>query len=707
MKKLQVETIDGLKKETVYSIRELSLLRHNLVCKESKKRGIKYLEIPCAFDIETTNIYERNADGTINTDKRPFAFMYHWQFCINDEVCFGRTWDEFQTLLDNLITRMDLDNHRRLVIWAHNLFFEFTFFKRFVKVIDGFYKDNRTPLKVVVDGGIEFRDSYALSNMKLEKFCENERGVIHYKLSGDDYDYSKLRTPSYIMTEEEEAYCYNDVRGLVECIRSRMMDDTLASMPMTSTGYVRRDARTAVQKNPKNRDLFTSAKFSPEMYQHFRDAFRGGNTHANLRMADQHVHEVDSYDIQSSYPACMMINRFPTSAFFRIKISTYKNYDTSDYALLFHVAFKNIYYIGDSGIPYIPLSKCIHYTKNTYEGRGKNRKLIERNIVVENGRILFCKLIEMWITDIDLDIIMSTYEIEDLKIESIYASRYAPLAKEYKDVIMKYFTGKTALRGIVGQEYEYTKSKNRLNSLYGLFAQRIDHDTVEYDGHDFKEIPCDLNDCIEKYFKSRNNFLLYFKACWVTSWARKRLEEMIQIVGRDVVYCDTDSIKCINGHQEDFEKINKILIEEAKEAGAFAKDKDGNIQYMGVWEHETSDNKGGAYDDFVTLGSKKYAYTQDGHTTSTIAGVNKKTGSEFFDEHGLDAFKNGTVIRDSGHLTAFYNDDEIHEIEINGEKIITASNVALVDNTYTLGVTNEYIDLLQKALDNQDMLYYI
>ena len=179
---------------------------------------------------------------------------------------------------------------------------------------------------------------------------------------------------------------------------------------------------------------------------------------------------------------------------------------------------------------------------------------------------------------------------------------------------------------------------------------------------------------------------------------------MLQIVGKDVVYCDTDSVKCINGHETDFAAKNEELKKEASAAGAFAEDKNGNIQYMGIWEHETKKEK---YSAFSTLGSKKYVYIQGDHCVSTIAGVNKKTGSEFFKEYGIDKFKHGTVIRDSGHLTAFYNDDEIHEIEIDGDKIVTASNVALVDNTYTLGVTDEYMDLLEKALDNEDSLYYI
>ena len=689
MQHLDVECIDGIHRETVYTIRELSLLRHNLDCKESQKRGIKYLEIPCAFDIETTNMFRRDPDGNIDTDFVPYAFMYHWQFCINDEVCFGRTWREFLELINELKRRMDLSNKRRLVIWCHNLNFEFQFFRRFVKIIDGFYKEDRAPLKVIVDGGIEFRDSYILSNMNLQKFCQNEPNVTHFKLSGDDYDYSKLRTPSTPLTDYEKAYCYNDVRGLCECIASRMKEDTLASMPMTSTGYVRRDARISVKKNQKNRAIFTAAALSPELYRMCRDAFRGGDTHANLRMSDQILHEVDSYDIQSSYPACMMINRFPISPFFKIKTSTFFNRDTSEYALLIHIRFTQLKYVGACGIPYVAMAKCSGLTSDR---------------VIDNGRVLYAGIAEMVITDIDLDIIKKEYIFDDIFVKEVYASRYGMLSDEYKKVVMQYFEGKTMLKGVAGREYEYMKSKNKLNALYGMMAQRIDHENVTYDGHDFITNQVTLEEQIEKYYKSYNSFLSYQHGVWVTCHARRRLREMLTVIGRDVAYCDTDSIKCINGHQKDFEEKNKQLEKEAAAAGAYAADPDGVIRYMGTWEHETNKEK---YSEFKTLGSKKYVYRQGDHVVSTIAGVKKTTGSKFFLMHGIDAFKNGTRIKNSGHLTAFYNDDEIHEIEIDGEKIETAANVALIDNTYTIGVTDEYLDLLEKALANQSEIYYI
>ena len=689
MYKLNIECVDGIRPETVYTIAELSMLGKMLDCKDSKKRNITYLEIPCAFDIETTNIFQREPDGSIASDPRPYAFMYHWQFCLDDQVCFGRTWNEFIKLLKQLEDRMNLNNKRRLVIWCHNLSFEFQFFRRFVNVIDSFCKDEREPLKIVIEGGIEFRDSYALSNMTLQKFCQNEPGVIHYKLSGDDFDYDKIRTAEDPLTDYEKAYCYNDVRGLCECIASRMKNDTLANMPMTSTGYVRRDARKSMKENKNNRRQFVNMQLTPELYMLCRDAFRGGDTHANIIYSNQIVKNVSSYDIQSSYPACMMMNKFPMTAFFPIRARTFFNKDLSDYAKIIHVRFKNIKYVGRCNMPYIALAKC--------KGVTKDRK-------VDNGRILSASFVELVLTDIDYNIILNEYNFDDIYVNEIYLSRYGFLSPEYKKVIMQYYKAKTRLKDDPDMKYEYMKSKNRLNSLYGMMCQKIDHDTTKYinDDYDTKSLP--LEDQITTYYNSYNSFLSYQHGVWVTAHARFRLREMLNIVGPDVVYCDTDSVKCINGHVEDFEKKNKEIIKQAERCGAYATDKAGEKHYMGIWENETEKAQ---YSEFKTLGAKKYVYIQNGKVNSTIAGVGKKIGADYFTNNGIDSFRIGEKITDSGHLTAYYNDDALHYIEVNGCRMLSGSNVALVNNSYTIGVTDEYFDLLEKAIDKQDNIFYI
>ena len=568
---------------------------------------------------------------------------------------------------------------------------------RFINYEEGFFKDERKPLKILTSEGIEFRCSYALSNMSLSKFCKNEIGVTHYKLV-DTYDYSKLRTPLTPLSEIEEAYCYNDVRGLCECIRSMLMHDTITTIPLTSTGYVRRDLRSAVTGDKKYRTQFRNNALDKQLYTMCRDAFRGGDTHANIDYSRQLLKNVHARDEASAYPAAMIMDLYPMTAFTKMNVSTYLNNDTSEYALLIEVIFKDLVYIGNTGIPYIPLAKCIKFTPDR---------------IVDNGRVIYASYVQMTITDIDLEIIKREYLFTDIMMRNIYASVYAPLSDKIKGVVMDYFRKKTALKNDKEAVYEYNKSKNKLNSTYGCMVMRIDKQLITYDDsiHEYTEDDKPLEELLDKFYKSRNSFLSYQHGVWITANARLRLRKMLWEVGGDVVYCDTDSIKFRGDHEKTFEDRNKILIDQAIKYGAYAETKDGKIKYMGIWEDECKDYDNGVYDEFKTLGSKKYVYsaTEKGkkEIISTIAGVNKSKGSEYFSENGIDSFDIGTVLHDSGHLTAFYNDDNIHEITVDHCKFLTASNVALIDNTYKIGVTGEYLDLLQNALENREDLEYI
>lgn len=764
--------------ENIYEIKELSYLGKMLKCKESKKRGISYLEIPCAFDIETTNICEpiRQEDyydssvydylkniiiryndkikaniadfeqlrkqyfGKLKLYKnkglypdqlwedlnyfrpdlfpmdiinpsdqllkiievfednqpnkhefRPYAFMYHWQFCFDDEVVFGRTWEEFVKLIHSLERNLNLSLKNRIVVWVHNLGFEWQFMRNFLEYEDGFFLEEKTPAKIITKGGIEFRCSYILSNMGLSKFCENEEGVTHYKLEGEVFDYEKLRTPLYELSEYEKGYCYNDVRGLCECIRSRLKHDTLASIPLTSTGYVRRELRNNVRKNKKNRQYFLNARLDEHLYTLCREAFRGGDTHANSERADQINTNAWGYDIKSSYPAQIMIyDKYPFSAFARMDVPYYLNNNMSDYALIMTVAFKNIRYNKHGkyfcGMPYIPLSKCSQYSANK---------------VIDNGRVLAAEFLVLTCTNIDLDIIMKEYLYDDIGIDEIWASKAAPLSKEIRDTTIEYFRQKTILDGDPNKVYEYQKFKVLQNSIYGCMVMRIDQTNVKWDPVKklYIDDTPDLAEALAKFYKSRNSFLSYQQGLFIPAAGRLQLRKMLWKVGSDSIYCDTDSIKGIGDHTADFEAENEYRRQLAIKHGAYAEDRNGNIKYLGEWEFECN------YDRFCTLGAKKYAYEVEGKVKTTIAGVSKKAGAAFFQKHGLENFKAGAEVTDSGHLVAYYNDDEIHKITIDHCTFTTSSNVALVNGSYTLGVTGEYCDLLLKGIEKMvDML---
>lgn len=774
---INVQTKSGILKENLYDIKELSYLGKILGCKDSKKRGVSYYDIPCAFDIETTNItaplegdlsyydediYEylrsvkirysdnikaniadfeqirRSYFGKLKLSKktgtyidvlyeelkdlrpelfpygitneasqlqqilkvydenqptkekfRPYAYMYHWQFCLDDQVVFGRTWEEFQQLMRSLERNMNLSLKNRIVVWVHQLGFEWQFMRDFIEYEDGFFLDERQPVKIITKGGIEFRCSYALSNMSLAKFCENEKGVIHYKLDGGEYDYDQLRTPRTPLNEYEQSYCYNDVRGLCECIKSRLQDDTLASIPLTATGYVRRDLRARVAENKKNRQYFINARLDSHLYTLCREALRGGDTHANSERADQINTDVWSYDEKSAYPAVMMeFDGFPFSAFAKMSLRTYLNHDLTGYAIIMKIAFKNIRYDTKgkyySGMPYIALSKCNHFSAKR---------------IIDNGRVLYAEFLEMTVTNLDLDIIKKEYVCDDLKVGEIWSSKASKLSKEIRDCVIDYFRAKTLLDGDPNKVYEYAKAKSRLNSTYGCMVMKIDQTMVKWDP--VKKIYYDdtpkLEEALNKFYKSRNNFLQYQQGLFITAASRYRLREMLWKVGADAIYCDTDSIKGVGDHAADFEEKNVELRRIAEECGAYAEDKNGNVYHLGVWECETSEQ---LYDEFKTLGAKKYVYRQGDKIKSTIAGVSKKAGAEYFKVHGVDGLEKNAVITNSGHLTAFYNDCGVHTLTVDGAVFTSGSNVALVNNTYKIGVTEEYADLLLKGIEN-------
>lgn len=85
------------------------------------KNEVAYILDFATFDIETTT-YQMSI---IDNEPQYNAFMYQWQFCIDDKVIMGRTWDEFLKLLEKLRLGLALSHNHYFVIYVHNLPFEF------------------------------------------------------------------------------------------------------------------------------------------------------------------------------------------------------------------------------------------------------------------------------------------------------------------------------------------------------------------------------------------------------------------------------------------------------------------------------------------------------------------------------------------------------------------------------------------------------
>ena len=640
-----------------------------------KKRH--YIGITTAFDIETTAL-----EGT----EQSIMYIWQWQFG-TDYTVIGRTWEEFLDLQKRIIAVLPPD--KWLVVYVHNLSYEFQFLKGIYEFTpdDVFAIASRKLLKCDMWGVFEFRCSYKLTNMSLKQFTSKMQ-VEHVKLSGDDFNYSEKRYPWTDLTDTELDYCVNDVLGLVEAINALMErdKDTLQTIPLTSTGYVRRNAKRAM-RNGIHHNFVYSILPDYETYTALREAFRGGNTHANRYYAGDIVENVHSADRTSSYPAVICNCEFPMSVFVQILPSDLNlEYITRcitvrHKALLLRIGIKNLK-LRDPfwGCPYLSKDKCrnIHKAVDTED----------------NGRILQADYLETTVTDIDLKIIMEEYSGNIIFLQGWYSS-YKKLPEPLINEVIKYYRDKTELKGVKGQEIYYDKAKALLNSLYGMMAQDpVKHSMIFQQIGDWEEDTISDEELLGK--SNQKAFLAYQWGVWVTAHARDALERGIRLVheteGADFIYCDTDSVKYTG--TVNWSDYNADRVRECRVSGAFATDPNGITHYMGVFETEDNPETGVAYSQFKTLGAKKYAYIEkEGEGVHcTIAGVNKKLGGKELDKHGgLSAFEEGFIFRDAGGTQAVYNDDpEIKDMTIDGHKIRITSNVCILPSEYTLGITGEY-----------------
>lgn len=691
----------GIDKIEVYSVNDFPYERLNtkaLNCR--KKNPAQYIYDFAAFDIETTTI-----EGG-----QSYGYMYHWQMVVAGFAIIGRYWEEWLYFMDQLVKLYELDEQRHFVIYVHNLGYEFQFMRDFLTDhygdLDVFATKSRQPIRVTTSNGLEFRCSYKLTNMSLNKATINELGVEHIKAVGD-LDYTKIRTPSTRLSSEEIGYCVSDVVSLYELIKMKLHNehDNLESIPMTSTGYVRRDCRRACRKDPGYRKLFNKLVMSVDDYTMLKEAGRGGDTHANRHLSGRIWHDLDSFDFQSDYPAQMIYRKFPMSRFTpygEIESAEELESLSKEYALLFRITLFDVRVKEDIAMPYIPLAKCWSYAK-----RAEDSDVIMR---CDNGRILSAPYLSITITDVDWKIIkkqyvFSSYAITDLRIAT-YDYLPAPIIKTVKDYFLKKTelkykiakTESTDWRDLDNFSYLYAKSKNRLNGIFGMCYTDPVHKkiTINAEGQWIEEVP-DVAEALAKYQKSRNSFLFYAWGVWVTCWARLQLSELIEKTGQHrTVYCDTDSSKAINVDLQLIDQFNEEIKKLAEERKAYA-DVRGMRYYMGIAEHENKK----PIESFITLGAKKYCYKDEKGLHITVSGVGKQknyeTGEYVAVEElkNIENFKPGFIFRRAGGKELRYNDNVgIHEISVDGCTFLTASNVAMTDSTYTLGITGEYAEII-------------
>ena len=686
---------DALKE--AFEEQEVELVRDN---------KIFYYNCPASFDIETSSFY--NEDG----EKR--ACMYIWQMGFNGTVIYGRTWEEWFKCLDQLVDYLALNESRRLIIYVHNLGYEFQFIRKYFDWDKVFAIKQRRPVYALCRG-LEFRCSLFLSNYSLEYIGKNLLYKYPVKKLVGDLDYSKVRHSKTPLTEQELAYCINDVKVVMSYIQEKIeQDGDITKIPLTNTGYVRNYCRKecffeGISEDDEEgrkrvlmnyRAIMKSLQIdTKEEYDQMQRAFMGGFTHASALYSGKTLYDVGSADLTSSYPYAMVAQYYPmTKGQFigRVESNDLFNYYLNKYCCLFDIEFNNLRPLEEYENP-LSYSRC----------------KITGNYIVNNGRVVSADKIITTLTELDFDTIQKFYTWDSVKIFNmrVYERGYLPRALII--AVLDLYEKKTSLKGIEGKEIEYLVSKNMINAAFGMMVTAVVRDEYKYADEWFKEL-ADSDSQLADYNKNFNRFLYYGWGVWVTAHARHNLFSAIYEFKNDYVYADTDSIKGINfeDHLDYFKKYNdkvfkdlltmcnhyKIPFSKCK-----PKTKNGVEKLIGVWDMEEG------YEMFKTVGAKRYIYIErNGKLNLTVSGLNKKHAVPWLlEEYNGDIdliferFGEGFFVPagHTGKMSLTYIEDETYGTLVDYQGTVGVynelSSVHMEPQSYFMSLVGDYIKYLE------------
>lgn len=717
--------IDGLEEVKVYS----------------SGKTKKYLNIITTFDIETSSFYIDGNGNQINDiskltpkekskcEKR--ANMCAFTFGIEGNSCIARTWGQFKEITGKLVEHFGLSLERRIIVWVHNLSYEFQWIRTLFDWENVFSLSERQPIYAVTKEGIEFRCSYLLSGYSLASLGKMLSKHKIEKKTGD-WDYKLIRHSRTPLTKEERGYLLNDGRVVMAYIKEYMnrtggnsSGGRITSLPLTKTGAVRRVCRERCYFQDGNHHL-GGTKYrryrqlmetliiqSPEEYKQAVRAFQGGFTHANPFRVREKVKDVTSMDFTSSYPAVLLSEKFPMSRAREVEPKNkeeLKKYLT-DYISIFDITFTDLEPKILSENP-ISLSKCWNVEKEE----------------TANGRVVRAKKLSITLTNVDFSYMKFFYKWKKVRFSNMRIFYKGYLPRDLILSVLEFYKQKTTLKGVEGQEEIYAQYKEYLNSIYGMMVTAITRDEITYENGKWgKEFP-DIEEALKKYNTSKNRFLFYYWGLLCTAYARRNLFTGIyECCGRgekdangildlskdDYCYSDTDSVKIRNfdRHKDYFEKYNKRItdkiLEMCKERTIDPelirpKTVEGKEKPIGVWDYD------GHYEEFKTLGAKRYMVKyDDGSYSLTVSGVNKKMAIPYLEDQAkkrncdpLDLFDDElTIPREyTGKNIHTYIDMPTRGIVLDYKgkpgRYEEGSSIHLEETEYSLSMSDLFLDYI-------------
>jgi hypothetical protein len=321
-----------------------------------------------------------------------------------------------------------------------------------------------------------------------------------------EIDYDAPRPIGHIITDEEYAYIKNDIEIVADALKIQF-DQGLDRMTCGSDSL--EGFKSVISKK-----LFTKLfpVLSEDADAEIRKAYRGGFTWVNERFKGLTIGEGLVFDVNSLYPYILYDRNLPygTPSYFSGQYERDENYPLFIQHLVCSFTLK------ENHIPTIQIKDV----------ETRRRLNVKQNDYLHSSK---GELVELFVTNIDLELIHEHYIVEDL--EYLDGVKFRQKQGLFKNFIDKWMYIKNTEEGA-----KKALAKLMLNSCYGKFGSSPD---VTGKFPYLKE-----NGAIgfEMGEDETKDSVYIPMAVFVTSYAREVTIRTAQMCFDRILYCDTDSI---------------------------------------------------------------------------------------------------------------------------------------------------------------------
>lgn len=387
--------------------------------------------------------------------------------------------------------------------------------------------------------------------------------AFELSMSKGEIDYKAPRPVGYEMTPEEKDYIIRDCKIVAEALKIQFKQGL---KKMTNASDALNGYKSIIGKN-------TFEKWFPvlpvELDADLRRAYKGGFVYLNPLHRNRRGLQGITLDVNSLYPSVMYYKVLP----YGYPVYFEGAPEPSEKYPLYIVHLKCCFELKPGHLPTVQLKNNRRFVETEYLTTSR----------VEFGGFEENEPVEMWITNVDHQLLMDHYDLTE--VEYLNGFKFKGAIGMFKDYIDHWMHIKETTTGALRQ-----LAKLMLNSLYGKFATNPKAR---------KKIPyLDPEDNIVRYryddYETRDPVYTAM-GCFITAYAREKTIRSGQTVFDRFIYADTDSLHLIGPEAPEGLEIHPT--------------------HLGAWKNE------GCFEDSKFIRAKTYMETVDGVTKVTCAGM--------------------------------------------------------------------------------------